>query len=133
MNDTITNYAGQLLLSATCEQLIDIADKVAAYAKTLGKINFVDYLGAFTDIFNMYNDGDILVNYYLYSKEKGYYVINETYNPEKAKFVGVIFDDIWYSTDLVKAIVNHFENSGIFIDIEVETNEDGTSFFAKIK
>ena len=133
MNNTITNYAGQLLLNATCEQLINIADKVAAYAKTLDDIKFDDYLGAFTNIFDMQNDGVILVNYYLFSDEDGCYDMNETSNPEIAQFVGVVFDDICLSTDLVKAIVNHFENSGIFTEIDVDTDNDGTSFFAKIK
>ena len=133
MNNIITNYAGQLLMNAESKKnLIAVADKVAAYAKTCENVKFDDLLGAFTDIFDSQHEGEISVNYYYFGEGHGCYDMRETINHDIAEYVNVVFEDTCMVSELTNAIINHLKNSDIFTDIEMNSDEEGVSFFAKI-
>ena len=133
MNNTITNYAGQLLMNAESKKnLIAVADKVAAYAKTCENVKFDDLLGAFTDIFDSQREGEIYVNYYYFGEVNGCYDMKEISNPDITEYVNVVFEDTCMVSELVNAIINHLKNSDIFTENKVISDEEGVSFFAKI-
>ena len=133
MNNIITNYAGQLLMNAESEKnLIAVADKVASCVKTQKNVKIDDLYNAFRSIFRSQHDGDIFINYYYFGEGNGCYDMKETTNSNIAQYVQISFEEIDNVTNLVKTIIEHLKSFSIFSEIELYSNENCASFFAKI-
>lgn len=128
MNNNITNYAAV----ASVEELIIAADKVASCVKTQKNVKIDDLYNAFRSIFRSQHDGDIFINYYYFGEGNGCYDMKETTNPNIAQYVQISFEEIDNVTNLVKTIIEHLKSFSIFSEIELYSNENCASFFAKI-
>ena len=128
MNNNITNYAAV----ASVEELIIAADKVASCVKTQKNVKIDDLYNAFRSIFRRQHDGDIFINYYYFGEGNGCYDMKETTNPIIAQYAQISFEEIDNVTNLVKTIIEHLKSFSIFSEIELYSNENCASFFAKI-
>ena len=128
MNNNITNYAAV----ASVEELIIAADKVASCVKTQKNVKIDDLYDAFRSIFRRQHDGDIFINYYYFGEGNGCYDMKETTNPNIAQYAQISFEEIDNVSNLVKTIIEHLKSFSIFSEIELYSNENCASFFAKI-